>query len=456
MESPYLSRIRQWTSWLIRLRWLAVGGMILLLSLNHFWWRFPLENSALWGLSIVLLVYNIFSYLLANERAGLTWLANDSSRLVSFAYFQTFTDLILLTLILHFSGGVENPFIFCYIFHATMGSVFFSRRRAYSNALLASFLLNSLFWAEYTGLVSHYHLPGFAPPTLYRNGFYIFSLGTVLTLTFLAAAYMISVLAGYLRQREVELEETQERLRERSNRCEMSYAELQEVHREKSEFMRKVAHELRAPLAAIQSCLQVSLEYFGSQITGKSREMIERAEKRSGSLIDLVRDLLNLSRANEFLKGSEFKPLDLRELLESVIELVKANAQTKKIQISTRLGEEDLSLQGDKDSLEEVFTNLLSNAIKYSNPETKVQVQVTSKPKEIEIIIRDQGIGIAAEDMPQLFSEFFRADNAKALEVEGTGLGLALSKKIVELHNGKIEVESELGKGTCFKVKLPR
>jgi signal transduction histidine kinase len=231
---------------------------------------------------------------------------------------------------------------------------------------------------------------------------------------------------------------------------------LQDLHREKSEFMRKVAHELRAPLSAIQSCLQVALEYFGEKLAGKPRELIERAERRSGGLIALVRDLLNLSRANEVLQKANFEPLDLGEILESVIELIKPEAQKKQIQISSRLGEDDLSFKGDNGALEEVFTNLLSNAVKYSPSESLVQVRVESTPREIEIAFSDQGIGIPAEDMELLFSEFFRSSNAKAMQVEGTGLGLALSKKIVEFHGGQIEVESELGKGSCFRVKLPR
>jgi len=284
-------------------------------------------------------------------------------------------------------------------------------------------------------LLFHYHLSGLVPPGLYQNGFYLVSLGGVLSFTLLAAAYMAGFLVEQLRQRE---------------------AEVQDLHREKSEFMRKAAHELRAPLSAIQSCLQVVLEYFGKQLAEKPRELLERAERRSGGLIALVRDLLNLSRAEEVLQRTSFESLDLREILEGVIELIKPNAQRKQIQIESQWGEEPLFFKGDKGGLEEVFTNLLSNAVKYSPSDTQVQVRVETNPQAIEIAFYDQGIGIPAEDMELLFSEFFRSGNAKAMQVEGTGLGLALSKKIVEIHGGKIEVESELNKGSCFRVKLPR
>ncbi len=434
-SSSRLALIRQWVLWVIAQRWLVVVGLILTLAASQYWLGFPLDYAALWGLSAFLLFYNIFSYLLAHGRGGLTCLIDKPERFVPFAFSQIYIDLFLLTLILHFWGGAENPFIFFYIFHVAISSILFTRKRACLNALLAGLLINLLFWAEYSGLLFHYHLEGLVPLTLYQNGLYLVILGGVLSFTLLAAAYLSGFLVEQLRQRE---------------------AEVQRLHREKSEFMRKAAHELRAPLSAIQSCLQVVLEYFGKQLAEKPRELIERAERRSGGLIALVRDLLNLSRAEEVLQWTSFEPLDLREILEAVIELIKPNAQRKQIQIESQLGEENLSFKGDKGGLEEVFTNLLSNAVKYSPPDTQVQVQVETNPQEIEITFSDQGIGIPAEDMELLFSEFFRSNNAKAMRVEGTGLGLALSKKIVEIHGGTIEVESELDKGSCFRVKLPR
>ncbi len=434
-SSSRLVLIRQWVLWVIIQRWMAGVGLILALAASRYWLGFPLNYAVLWALSAFLFLYNACFYLLAHGRGGFTYLTGKPERFIPFAFTQIYLDLFFLTLLLHFGGGAENPFVLFYVFHVAISSILFTRKRAYLNALLAGLLINLLFWAEYSGLLFHYHLSGLVPPGLSQNGFYLVSLGGVLSFTLLAAAYMAGFLVEQLRQRE---------------------AEVQDLHREKSEFMRKAAHELRAPLSAIQSCLQVILELFGEQLSGKPRELIERAERRSGGLIALVRDLLNLSRAEEVLQWTSFESLDLREILEGVIELIKPDAQRKQIQIESQLGEENLSFKGDKGGLEEVFTNLLSNAVKYSPPDTQVQVRVETNPQEIEIAFSDQGIGIPAEDMELLFSEFFRSGNAKAMQVEGTGLGLALSKKIVEIHGGEIKVESELDKGSCFKVKLPR
>lgn len=454
-SSSRLNIVKQWVIWIITLRWFAGIGLIFVLVINQFFWKFPVAQYWLWGLCTLLFVYNTCFYCFAHGTCGIAFLINSPNKFIPFAFSQTFIDLILLTLSLHFGGGVENPFIFFYIFHVAIGCILYSRQKAYITVILASVLLNLLLWSEYYEIVSHYHLSWLVPPSLYKNSGYLLAVGGIMSLTFLFAAYMTSFLAGQLREREAELEHTQELLRERSTSCEISYAELEKIHKEKSEFMRMVAHELRAPLAAVQSCLQVALEYFGAQLTGKPKELIERAEKRSGSLIALVRDLLNLSRADEVIKHANFETLNIEEILTSVIELAKPHAQSKEIEIISQLKGENLLIKGDRGGLEEVFTNLLNNAVKYSHSNTKVRIQVNQTAHEIEIAFYDQGIGISPEDLSLLFSQFFRANNAKAMQVEGTGLGLALTKKIVEIHGGNIEVESQLDKGSCFRVKLP-
>ena len=433
-SSSRLNLIRQWTFWVIIQRWLAGAGLIATLAASQFWLRFPLDYRILWSLGAFLLLYNLLCYLFAHGKAGCTYLSDRPERFLPFAFIQIYLDLILLTLVLHFWGGAENPFIFFYVFHVAISSILFTRRTAALNALLAALCLNLLLLGEYSGVLAHYPLAGMSPAGLHRRALYLGCLGASLSFALLVVAHMVSFLVEQLRQRE---------------------AEVQELHREKSAFMRKAAHELRAPLSAIQSCLQVVLEYFGKQLPDKARQLIERAEKRSGGLIEMVRDLLNLARAEEIVRNSKFAPLDLREVLESVVELLGPGARRRQIRIRTQLPPQPVPFKGDKGGLEEVFTNLLSNAVKYSPPASTVQVQMQVLPGEVEVSFADQGIGIPPEDMQFLFSEFFRSQNAKQMQVEGTGLGLALSSKIVRLHGGDIRVQSELNQGSCFTVRLP-
>ena len=159
-SSSRLNIIRQWVIWVISLRWLAIIGLMFTLIISQYWLRFPLDYASLWGLSVFLLIYNVCFYLFAHGRTGFTYLTDKPTRFIPFAFSQIYLDLILLTLILHFWGGAENPFVFFYIFHAAISSILFTRKRAYLNALLAGLLINSLFCIEYLELVPHYHLVG--------------------------------------------------------------------------------------------------------------------------------------------------------------------------------------------------------------------------------------------------------------------------------------------------------
>jgi signal transduction histidine kinase len=441
--------------WLIRMRWLAGAGVIITTLISKYRWNIEAGYFPIWILTGILLLYN------SGFAAGEWWLNRRPERLPQkidlvrcCILFQIALDLVVLTLMLHFAGGVENPLIFFYIFHTTIASVMLSSRDAYMFGFLAVGLAIILFVLEYNQIIPHYHLEGFLDVELYRERPYVLGVGVILTTTLMTSVYLASSIAQRLRQREMELEQTRQSLLEESRTCELSLLQLNQLHREKSEFVRKVAHELRAPLAAIKSCLQVAREYYPEELTGKPREMTERAERRADGLTALVKDLLNLSRATELSATTpDFEPVQLDKLLSAVIEFYQPEAQEQGIKIVSQL-ESAVEINADIQGMEEVFNNLLSNGIKYSPKDTQITVSLKADEEWAYICFADQGIGIIPEDMPLLFSEFFRAKNAKALHVEGTGLGLALCKRIVEAHGGEISVDSKPGKGSSFKIKL--
>jgi signal transduction histidine kinase len=441
--------------WLIRLRWLAVVIVIVAILISKYGLGIGVAYLPILVLTAVLLAYNIGLAAIDRRISRKPELGATQVKQVKHSIFaQIVIDLVLLTLMLHYAGGGENPLILFYIFHMTIASIMLSRRTAYLSGLLAVGLVGLLLGLEYAQIIPHHHPEGFLAPELYNEGLYILGVGGALAVTIMACIYLATSITSRLRERELELEQARQALFEESRTCEISLAQLNQLHQEKSEFMRKVAHELRAPLAAIKSCLQVAREYYADKLTGKPREMIERAERRSDGLMALVKDLLNLSRATEFLRPTAFKPVQLDKLLSGVVEFCRMRAEEQSVQLITQI-QLAVTVMGDPQGLEEVFTNLLSNGIKYSPKDTKLTVTLKVDEKWAYISFIDQGIGIDPEDMPLLFTEFFRAKNAKLLHVEGTGLGLALSRRIVETHGGEISVESNLGKGSTFKLQLP-
>lgn len=229
-------------------------------------------------------------------------------------------------------------------------------------------------------------------------------------------------------------------------------AMLEELDRVKSAFMRRVAHELRAPVAAIESLLQSVLEGYGSPET--QRLMQQRAAQRSRELLALIQDLLNLSRLKDVKIESRKREVSLERVLREVLSLHEAQAEEGEVDLEMDCADCPPML-ADPDHINQLWTNLLSNAIKYTPPGGRVTVRLAPEGDSIVGRVEDTGIGIAESDLPHLFEEFYRTDQAKAFAQYGTGLGLSIVKQVLDEYGGEIAVESELGHGTCFTFRLP-
>lgn len=433
-ERELIARI----SWFIALRWLAGGGtlVVLFLAWHVFDMRFPLQPVV--GTVIAIFFYNAVFALIAQSqlRPGLRPTIGSMNLL---AMLQVIADLVSLTLLIHWLGGSKNPFILFYFFHMIIASILFRRKYAYYLAIVAALLVNSMIWGEYLGLFQHYEYPLVLGTSQWHSFNYNFVESGVLTFSLFLSVYLASSITTDLRRKEDELE--------------LAYFNLQQVDQEKSYFMRKVSHELRSPLAAIQSFIRVFLEGLGGTLSEEQRSILERMEVRVRGLLDLVKDLLLLSRVRALERPQNAERFDLGELVEQVYDLMQPWAKEKQIQLS--LQSEPVSFLGEKEGLREVATNLISNGIKYTPPGGRVAVSLCARGRKAFLSVEDSGIGISEEDQPKAFREFFRAANAKHMTEAGTGLGLSITKRIVEMHGGTISLESALGKGTRFDVELP-
>ncbi|MBP9739033.1 PAS domain S-box protein [Candidatus Saccharibacteria bacterium] len=231
---------------------------------------------------------------------------------------------------------------------------------------------------------------------------------------------------------------------------------------QRSDFISTASHEMRTPVASIQGFIELALNEKVATIDPKAREYLQKAQEATRHLGDLFQDLLTVSKSDDGRLVSNPQLINVNEFLADEVEQNIIKAEKKQLKITTdaealngKSVKPLLYINADPDRLSEVISNLLENAIKYTEKGV-ITVGATLTDRGVVIRVSDTGAGIATEDIPHLFQKFYRTDNSVTREVGGTGLGLYISKQIVELMNGRIWVESALGTGSTFFVELPR
>lgn len=220
-------------------------------------------------------------------------------------------------------------------------------------------------------------------------------------------------------------------------------------------FMRKVTHELRAPLAAIGTYLKILLEGITGTLTEQQTDMLRRADRRTTMLLEAVNDLLSLSKAR-LDKPSEAKvEFRLPAVIDSVVTLMLPRATEAGVELVAEAEPALPPIVGSPEDVEELVSNLVSNAVKYTPRGGRVHASAKLNGEYVLLRVSDTGIGIPPEDMPRLFNEFHRCSNVRQSGIEGTGLGMAIVKTIADRHHAEIHVESKLGQGTTIEVRFP-
>jgi len=453
-QIPFETELIERIDWLIRLRWLAVLGTGAAVVLA--WLLYPDDLSLLPLIVVTLLIalYNgqflFYARTLKLSHAGSARLRHT----IQFAYVQIVLDLLALSALVHFSGGVENPIAVFFVFHTIIASILLSRRTSFVMATLAALLFAAVVGLEYWGILDHYHLPVLGEIELYRQGPYLAMVVGMMALTLWLVAYMTSSISIRLREHDRELLKSHKALVSKSRELEMANERLRRVDAERTRFMLLVTHELRAPISTIHTCVEVALAKHTSPEA--VRDILERIKRRTGELVDLIGDLLRLTRARE--EASRDEELELIQpagILQGVVDLMRTEAHSKDLFLSVDIEPDLVTVRANPERLKLVWTNLLSNAIKYTEPGGIVAVVLKQADGYLVATVRDTGIGIAYDDQKRVFEEFYRANNARMLCPVGTGVGLSIVQRIIENYGGTISVESEPGLGSKFTFTLP-
>jgi len=257
-------------------------------------------------------------------------------------------------------------------------------------------------------------------------------------------------------KRDVTERKRAERERETLQHLDAQNQELQRVNQARSQFVSTVSHELRTPLTSMLAFADILARNVPRNLQPRQMEYVEAIQRSGLRLQTLINDLLDVSRIDSgrfTLQETEF---DARQLLDEVVRSLGPILAAKDQAINISIPDRVLAVYADRDRLSQVITTVLSNASKYSPDGSPVELDVQTEENRLLVQVRDRGIGISEEDRQRLFTPFFRADNEETRSVPGTGLGLVIARSIVEMHGGRVYLDSERGAGTTFRFEIPR
>lgn len=422
-------------SWSIRLRWIAAGGFFFATLVAKYFLGINIPFENIWFLLAVLLGINAVYYIILKIVEEISLKTE-----IIFLNIHIVIDLLILTVLVHFSGGIDNPIFFFYVFHVVVSSILFSRTVALAYATSVVILFSLLIYLEFKKIIPHYAL---YEKTLYDNTLFIYLLLAVFIITVYVTAYICMTFMQIFRESKRKIDQLNE--------------ELIIADEEKTKFFRFTSHELKSPIIAIKTSIDGVLNKFGKSFDSRAFDLLNRASLRAGQMLDIIKELIELSRNRDLLAREKVPsdPLDLAQILKQAIQNETAYAEQKQIEIRTHCPDHLPIIFGRSDDFEKIFRNLVNNAIRYTDRGGEVRISAECENKRMIFRFEDTGIGIPEEDINKIFDEFYRSENAKKIVTFGTGLGLSLTRQLLVKYNGNIDVKSKLNEGTVFSVTIP-
>jgi signal transduction histidine kinase len=338
---------------------------------------------------------------------------------------QMVCDLVVLTILLNLSGGIENPLIFSYVIHVIIASLLFKGRGIFQIAWLAGGLFTTMVAGEYFGWLPHHHLPMMSEATheISFIGLHLVSFWLVI----LFSAYVGALIMRHNRAIKDELVARQQ--------------DLVKADKAKNDFFRYVTHEVKSPISTAQSAVETAEVLGGDELPDKMKDMLRRATRRLDQATDMVKDLADLTRGGE-LKEENLARVNLNELISRIARRFEEKAGQREISLEVLLPDEPVIMTTSAGRVETIAANIIGNAVRYCRDGKSVAVQLIDTGEFVHLVVEDEGIGIAPGDQEKIFEEFYRTEAAREATSLGTGLGLAIVKKYVDDLGGRIELNT--------------
>jgi len=447
-ENELLSRLE----WFVHLRWLFLLVLAVMVFCATHYFRLHLLLIPIILIAGVVLVYNCI-FLFLHKIVWATRKPSPSNIRIE-ANLQIGLDLLVLALLIHFSGGIENPFFFFFVFHMIVGSLFLLGRDSWYQAVIAIGIPGLLTILSWNRIISYHHIEGFGSLELWNNLPYLLAFMVSFVATILLTVYMTSSISRSLHKRGQALYLLAEQLERKNEELENANDELRWqqnllIQSEKLASLGKlsagIAHELNTPLTGI-----LSFSHFIKEATPKDKQIqndIDIVIRETERCKKVIKGLLDFARQSR----PEKKSNSIVNVLNRTINLVVHHKDFQNIELLRNFPDNLPDIVFDEDQLQQVFMNLIVNAMEAlpAGGQIKIRVVQNQAIGTVDIIFADNGPGISPENQKKIFDPFFTTKDM------GNGLGLSVSFGIIENHGGKLTVHCPKEGGTVFTVRLP-
>src|SRR2546421_2020494 len=258
-----------------------------------------------------------------------------------------------------------------------------------------------------------------------------------------------------LEEKREQLEELNQQLQKSNRELNEANAKLRELAELREEFLALTTHDLRSPLTVISGVISFFTSGRLGELSPEQKNMVSMMERNTQNLIELVNDLLDASKLESSTMRLDATSFDLRGLLDELRETIEPLAKEKEIELIETIPSDLPQVEADRDKIIRVLVNLLSNALKFTPKGVRVRLSAAREGDAVRVSVSDTGVGIPEEDVHDIFDKYAQARSRATRSEKGTGLGLYITRQLVELHGGKIEVQSEVGKGSTFSFTIP-
>jgi signal transduction histidine kinase len=247
----------------------------------------------------------------------------------------------------------------------------------------------------------------------------------------------------------------QQRIESATDELRSSNAQLRGLDTAKDEFVSMASHQLRTPLTSVKGYISMVLEGDAGKITKMQKQLLSEAFTSSERMVHLINDFLNVSRVQTGKFMIDRHMVDLARVVKQEVKSLQTTAESRDLRLKAELPPKPVMMNVDEGKIRQVLMNFIDNALFYSRPDTEIRVVLRVFPNEIRLEVIDHGIGVPARQQANLFTKFFRADNARMQRPDGTGVGLYLAKMVIDGHDGRLIFSSKEGQGSTFGFRLP-